>query len=286
MACADRSLQLRQARRGWRERSKPDSASGPRASTHRLRAWIGTAGLIALFACSLVDGTAWRTPRSWQWPAAMLASLLVVVHLIVSPVRLAQSAARVPDAALERVSDSMPADPTVPRQRFVIVNVPSALTVSFSFFVRAHRASRSPSTRGCSRRGQGPVSVSSVDARTLRVRWLGRQETLFRGDYRMTALDRVRSCGMDVEVTAITDDGWPTEAAFRFDTELRDPGAAVAPMGVHWFCGVPPAGRRRDGDYSVAGQHPDVHRDRLGLTLGRASRRGTPRVGGGDPGAK
>jgi hypothetical protein len=172
----------------------------------------------------------------------MLASLLVVVHLIVSPVRLAQSAARVPDAALERVSDSMPADPTVPRQRFVIVNVPSALTVSFSFFVRAHRGQPIPEYARVLSSGTGPVSVSSVDARTLRVRWLGRQETLFRGDYRMTAHDRVRSCGMDVEVTAITDDGWPTEAAFRFDTELRDPALRWLQWGSTGFVGFhPPA---------------------------------------------
>ena len=67
-----------------------------------------------------------------------------------------------------------------------------------------------------------------VDARTIRVRWIGRQEALFRGEYRMTPFQRVQLAGTDVEVIAVTDDGWPAEAVFRFDTELRDPA-------LRWF---------------------------------------------------
>jgi hypothetical protein len=49
----------------------------------------------------------------------------------------------------------------------------------------------------------------------------------------MARLDQVRLGEMDVEVVAVTDDGWPADAVFRFDTELHDP----ALRSVRWDAG-------------------------------------------------
>jgi hypothetical protein len=178
---------------------------------------IGAAGLLAQFACALVAGAPERAAR--RWPAVALACMLMVVHLVVSPVRLAWSAARAPDTSLERIAESL----LVGQPRAVIVNAPSVVIVAFSLFVRAHQGQPIPPHTRVLSSGAGPVSVTTVDARTIRVRWIGRQEALFRGEYRMTPRERVRLAGTDVEVISVTADGWPTEAVFLFDTELRDP---------------------------------------------------------------
>jgi hypothetical protein len=39
----------------------------------------------------------------------------------------------------------------------------------------------------------------------------------------MTPRERIRLTGTDIEVTALTEDGWPTEATFRFDQNLDEP---------------------------------------------------------------
>lgn len=36
----------------------------------------------------------------------------------------------------------------------------------------------------------------------------------------MTPRERIRLTGTNVEVSAVTEDGWPTEATFRFDQNL------------------------------------------------------------------
>jgi hypothetical protein len=187
---------------------------------------LGAMGLLAQFACGLVGQAACRTRwRLGRSPAILLACVLVFVHLVISPVRLVQSASGAPDATMERIADSIRTDPAMPRQRVVIVTVPSAVTVAFSLFIRAYKGQPIPGHTQILSSGDGPVSVYRPDARTLRVRWQGRQEhMLFRDTaHPMTLGERIRLTGTDVEVTAITKDGWPTEATFRFDQNLDDP---------------------------------------------------------------
>jgi hypothetical protein len=39
----------------------------------------------------------------------------------------------------------------------------------------------------------------------------------------MTPGQHIRLTGTDIAVTAVTEDGWPTEATFSFDQNLDDP---------------------------------------------------------------
>jgi hypothetical protein len=186
---------------------------------------LGAAGLLAQFVCGLIERAPWRARwRPWKWSAIPLACVLVFIHLVISPIRLAQGAAIAPDAALERIADSIASDSAARRQCIVILNVPNAPIVSFTFFVRAYKGEPIPAQIRVLTAGDGAVGVYRADARTLRVRWQGRQEhMLFRDkEHPMMSGERIRVAGMDVEVNAVTD-GWPTETTFRFDQNLDDP---------------------------------------------------------------
>ena len=187
---------------------------------------LGAMGLLAQFACSLLDRESWRTHgRRWRWPAALVACVLMVLHLVVSPIRLAQSATRASDAWLERASDSIPTDPVVRHQLVVIVNVANPLTVPYSFFIKTVKGQPIPAHTRVLSSGDGPVSVYREDARTIRIRWQGRQDHMFfrAKEQPMAPRERIRLTGTEIAVTALTEDGWPTEATFCFDQNLDDP---------------------------------------------------------------
>jgi hypothetical protein len=171
---------------------------------------LGAVGLLAQLTVGLFE-------RAWRWPATALACALVIVHLVVSPVRLAQSAVASNDTTVERVSDSL----TQPGQFVVVANTPSAVTVAFSFFVRAYKGQPIPKHTRVLSSGDGPVSLYRTDARSVLVRWQGQQGSmLFR--IRPFALhERTRLAGTDIEITRLTEGGWPAEALFRFDAELE-----------------------------------------------------------------
>ena len=185
---------------------------------------LGAMGLLARFVCGLLDREPWGPGRLlWRRPATLLAAALVAVHLVASPLQLVRAAIRTGDGSLEQVSDSIPADPGIRRQLVVIVNLPSAVAVSYSFFIRTVKGQPIPAQTLVLASG-APLSVYRADARTLRVRWEGPQERLFRPrDNPMTLRERVGLAGADIEVTALTEDGWPAEAVFRFDRDLEDP---------------------------------------------------------------
>ena len=172
---------------------------------------LGAMGLLAQLARGLCE-------REWRWPATVLACALVIVHLVVSPVRFAQSAVVLNDVTLERVSDSLV---TEPGQFTIIVDTPSAVTVSFSFFVRAYKGHPIPKHTRVLSSGDGPVSMYRMDARSVLVQWQGRQEHM-RFRTRPFALhERIRLAGTDIEITRLTERGWPAEVLFRFDVEAE-----------------------------------------------------------------
>jgi len=187
---------------------------------------LGAMGLLAQLACGLLDQAPWRARRRWwSLSAALVACVLVVLHLVVSPIRLAQSATAPTEAWLQRASDSIPTDPIVRRQLVVIVNVTNALIVPYSFFIKTYKGQPIPAHTRVLSSGYGPVSVYREDARTVRVRWQGRQDHMFfrAKEQPMIPRERIRLTGTDIEVTALTEDGWPTEATFRFDQNLDEP---------------------------------------------------------------
>lgn len=187
---------------------------------------LGAMGLLAQFLCGLLDGERWLSPRvAWRVLAMLFCYLFIVLHLVVSPIQLfrASTLPEVGDFA-ERSADSIPAGPEITRQTVVIVNVPSAGLVGGALLFKAAQGQLIPSNTRLLAASAAPVRLSRVDARTLIVRTDGAQDYLFRPrQHPMTLSERVRLTGVTIEVIALTADGRPAEAAFRFDADLDDP---------------------------------------------------------------
>ena len=187
---------------------------------------LGAMGLLAQFLCGLLSRESCRPGRLlWRVPAILLACALAGIHLIASPLQLIRSAAGMGGVGVtEQAADSIPADPALRRQLLVIVNLPTAVVVFHEFFVRTVKGQPIPAQTRLLASGAAALRAYRVDAHTLRVRWEGRQEPIFRArEHPLVAGQRVRLAGTDVEVTAVTGDGWPAEAIFRFDDDLDGP---------------------------------------------------------------
>ena len=187
---------------------------------------LGAMGLLAQFACGLLDQAPWRTRRRWwSWPAALVACVLAVLHLVVFADSPRAECDRTNRCLVGAASDSIPTDPVVRRQLVVIVDVANALTVPYSFFIKTYRANHFPHTLASSRPGMARSACTEKDPRTVRVRWQGRQDQMFfrAKEQPMTPRERIRLTGTEIGVTALTEDGWPTEATFRFDQNLDGP---------------------------------------------------------------
>jgi hypothetical protein len=184
---------------------------------------LGAMGLMAQAVWGLLSGAAWSPgPRLWRRTAGVIAGVLVAMHMVVSPAQGAWIALTRAEAT--RTADTLPADPALGRRLLVVVNAPFAVTTFHWFFVRTVRDQPIPARTRMLASGAAPLTVERLDPHTLRMRWRGRQERIFRSpDHPLRAGDRVALAGTDVHVTAVTPGGWPAEAIFRFDRELDDP---------------------------------------------------------------
>ena len=157
------------------------------------------------------------------------AAFLLLVHLVMAP-PLLLFRARYNDFQfwIDVSNDTIPKTPEVTSKTVVIVNPPSEL---FSCYMPAVRAVRGEPMPGRLRGLAGvveSVDVTRLDDRTLSLRPRG--GFLAREPERMlrSAVDglpvgsNVTLDGMTVTVNAITPDGRPAEALFRFDTPLED----------------------------------------------------------------
>jgi hypothetical protein len=185
---------------------------------------LGTMGLLAQRlgeALSRLDQD--RAPRLGQGLVGLSLGLLVVANLVVAPLRAV--AVAVDRARMEPAHDTIPVEASMRGQSLVIVNAPQALSTLLWFFVRAARDQPIPAHTRMLASGPAPLRLDRPDARTIRVRWEGPQEPIFRPrDRPLVVGHRVALTGTDVEVTAVSADGWPAEAVFRFDRSLEDPG--------------------------------------------------------------
>jgi hypothetical protein len=184
---------------------------------------LGAMALMAQAASGLLSGAPWLPePRPWRRAAGVIAGVLMAIHVVVSPAQAARIALTRAEAT--RTVDTLPADPAIGRQRLVIVNAPFAVATFHWFFVRTVRDQPVPAQTRMLASSAAPLTVERLDPHTLRMRWEGRQERIFRPpDRPLRAGDRVTLAGTDVHVTAVTSDGWPAEAIFRFEGELDDP---------------------------------------------------------------
>ncbi len=190
---------------------------------------VGAFGLLAQFGEFVVEKPhPLATRRAWRRPAVVLCALWFLIHLVISPLALVLTIhGAIRHASLLDLTNKF--DPSITEKSLILVNSPSVINTAFTQVSRV--LSGEPYPRHV--RVLGPsgaaVSLARTDERTLVLRpdggYLRRPlDQLYRGvDHPFALHDRVQLTGMTVEITALTDDGRPAEATFRFDVPLEDP---------------------------------------------------------------
>jgi len=201
---------------------------------------IGAFGVLARFLASTA------TSRSMR----ITAVTLVIVHAVIAPIGLlARSAMPVgPRRLMEQFMVPPITDPAVERQSVILVTARIVLGASYlpinqelaGLPVPAHVRFLAPY--------QPPVEIDRVDDRTLVVRPSGGYlksawDQLARNDrHPMSLGERVELTGMTAEVTAMTDDGRPAEATFRFERPLEDAAHRWLSWGPNGYEAFTPPG--------------------------------------------
>jgi hypothetical protein len=218
-----------------------------------LFASIGGMGLIAqLIAAALRRAERLSLPAAWRAPGAALCVVLVFIHLAAAPWTLVRVARSIEDfgGSVSRANESLPADKAMRVQTILLASSPSFATLTYCSLARLVNDEPLLSRALLLGSGANPIAVSRPDARTLVLRPEGGflagpgggppgaelKQLLFNQRVGLYSLDRlyrdrtpmeagqqVSVLGMTVEVTSVTADGRPAEAAFRFMTKLENP---------------------------------------------------------------
>lgn len=212
---------------------------------------IGGTGLIAQFLAGVAGRAAWL-PRGLGLAAARTAAVvLVVVHVLIAPVKLALSAPEYRNLGrtMERIAATLPGDEASRRQQWIVVHTPSAFFTLFTPVVRSMQGESSPERLLVLSAGLRGAEIERPDARTLRVRMPGAflprpgtpspersagaiefdpnyacqlLDLLFqRDDAAVSPGQRVSLGGVEVVITRRTPDGRPAEVEFHFDRPLE-----------------------------------------------------------------
>lgn len=193
---------------------------------------LGAAGLLAQFLVAAFGQPAWRpTKLAWRVSAVALGSVFVFFHFIIAPLALPARAAfpAGPNVWAKQLHVQVPTDDAVENQDVVIVNAPSAIHAAWSAARTMLSGHPIPRHTRVLAPALPSVEVIRLNAQTLTVRpqdgylaW--KFDRLFRNDRcPMHIGQRVELTGMTVEVTALTGDGRPAEAAFHFVVPLEHP---------------------------------------------------------------
>jgi hypothetical protein len=211
---------------------------------------FGAMGLMAQFIGGLLDQSGWLPiRRAWRILAWILCFLLIGLHAVLSPI-LMPIAPPIHDLFFQAVVDIGPL-PEAEQQDVVIVNAPSPGNFVYMPGLRGVLNQPVPAHTRILAPGYFSVDVTRIDTHTVVVRpehgylilsGAGAGETqgvlppihlvygyshgdeFFRSDaLPMTLGQRVELTGMCAEVTALTDDGRPSEARMRFTLPLEDP---------------------------------------------------------------
>ena len=193
---------------------------------------LGAMGLVAQFLGTLADRPLWLpTARAWRIPAFVLGMAWIGIHGILAPLLLPPRSLTMAlvGRIVERMSESAPIAPDVVHQSLIIVNTPDQFFTELLPTLRAFRGDPVPNHTWCLTASPSPVEVTRLDAHTLVVRpeggyMAGPMDSLFRGRSHPMAVGRpVPLSRMTIQVTAVTQDGRPAEATFRFAVPLEDP---------------------------------------------------------------
>jgi len=214
-------------------------------------AGIGAMGLLAQWLGGRVEGAAWvPTGRAWRGLAKAFAGVAIVVQLVLAPVQFVAGSMGMKGvgALLGRQLATTPSDEAVTQQTLVFANSMSALADAIWVQTRLYRKERVPARILRLSPSAAPATLLRTDERTLVVRprggylppqgaWydagrgpafspvyvLRSMDSLFRSEEHPLRLgDRVELTAATIEVTALTDDGRPAEATFRFRVPLED----------------------------------------------------------------
>lgn len=199
---------------------------------------LGAFGLLAQFFAAVFAGGGDIDAGRGRRPLAVgLAWFFVAVHVVIAPLYLPLRAGNPvgPKWIEHRFNVRDAVGPEVAGKTLVVVNAPSPAHAHY-FLIQAETEGRpAPRTVRVLAPAIPSVVVRRLDDRTLSVRpgkgylaWV--VDRVFRSERRPLALgQRVALPGMEVEVTALTPDGRPAEATFRFDLPLESPSFV-------WLC--------------------------------------------------
>jgi hypothetical protein len=192
---------------------------------------IGAMGLIAEFIAFVFTKSDGQPRRLiWRVPATLLAVLLLFIHLVLSPPMLILRVARPmgPRGFIGSLK-YVPFDESIEDQDLVVVNPPSTFLAMSCLPAWASEGKPLPAHMRILASSQfHPVQVRRIDERIITVRpqdgyLVTIFDKLFRGDqHRLSLGERIELTGMKVEVTELTGDGRPAEAAFSFSVGLED----------------------------------------------------------------
>lgn len=200
-------------------------------------AGIGAAGLLAQFLAFVLEGRNASASTWWRVPAWGAACALLVVHAVAAPIVLPFRAGNPlgPRWAEERFYVRTDWDVPLEGRTVVIVNAPSPMHANYLVLRRELEGRSVPRRIRTLAPAIPAVTIRRLDERTLAVRPQGGYlnfvlDRIFRSERRELALgEQVKLSGMTVIITALTPDGRPDEATFRFDEPLESPSFV-------WLC--------------------------------------------------
>jgi hypothetical protein len=192
---------------------------------------VGAFGLLAQFvAAGLAKPTGPEPERGRRKPTLLLCAGLLVIHCVLAPIILLLRCSPLDDPAdTAQLHLKGHLDASVERQTVVVVNSPLALHLVFARFARDRAGLPVPRAVRCLAPSLTSVELRRPDERTIVLRpdsgYLSHAgDEVFRDRAHGMALgERVVLADMTVEVTALTEDGRPAEAAFWFPVPLEHP---------------------------------------------------------------
>jgi hypothetical protein len=212
---------------------------------------LGACGLLAQF-WAIVFATSDSAPSNpwWRIPARALAWFFVGVHAVWAPLALPLRATSPlgPWWIEDRLSVHAPLGPAIAEKTLVVVNAPSAVHAGYLSFRDGAIGKPIPRHIRVLAPAIPAVSIRRLDDHTLEIRPrrgyldLGLDQ-VFRSERQpMAPGEEVRLTGMIARVTALTADGRPAVATFRFDEPLESPSFVwLCFRGVGFEPFVPPA---------------------------------------------
>ncbi|UCE60812.1 MAG: hypothetical protein JSU63_03495 [Phycisphaerales bacterium] len=203
---------------------------------------VGAMGLIARFVgvafcwddmpgIQQLQSATERASKHTMTPLRFLACTLFFFHAVVSPIALTL---RAPSplgwgAITRQLHVTLPLDESIGEQDVLVLSAPSTLHVGHLPIRRALAGQSVPRHTRMLSAGQAAATLHRPDSQTLIVTPEGGfleqvADRVYRSlDHPMTLGQRIELSGVTVEVTALTIDGRPAEATFRFEVPLEDP---------------------------------------------------------------